>query len=33
LSSVVGSTLGFDGPTQEPCSDLTCEILFSNSSY
>jgi len=33
VSSVVGSTLGSDGPTQEPCSDLTCESQFSNSSY
>jgi len=32
VSSVVGSTIGSDGPTQEPCSNLTCESLFSNSS-
>jgi len=31
VSSVVGSALGSDGPTLEPCSDLTCESLFSNS--
>jgi len=32
VSSVARSSLGFDGPTQESNSDLTCGSLFSNYS-
>jgi len=34
VSSAAGSSMiSCDPPAHEPCSDLTCESLFSNCSY